>query len=219
MPTVAVDLHVHERRGSGDSRTPASAMAETMFDRYGPFTAIGFVGHDTIVEAHAPDTLAIDGVEHEPNPGRWLHIIELVDHDFRILAHPAKTFHPARVKEEAERAAREHGCQAVEKWNWGSGGGLQYEGSIDGVIEVAGSDAHSPLGVGLNHMLVDVDEVSEAAVMREVMAGRFDVVVQRMTGRRVFHTLEKAAALVTKRLRQTPQKVSAWPSAKNAARD
>lgn len=218
MPTVAVDLHVHERRGSGDSRTQASVMAETIFDRYGPFTAIGFVGHDALVEAYAPDTLAIAGIEHEPNPGQWLHVLEFPAHDFRVLAHPAKTWPgPDRI-EKTRAAIDEFGCDAVEKWNWANGG-KQYNGSLDGVVEVAGSDAHSPLGVGLNHMLVDVDEVSEVAVMREVKAGRFDVVTQRMTGRRLFHQLEKAAALVVERLRQTPQKVGAWPSARNAARD
>lgn len=217
MPTVAVDLHVHERRGSGDSRTPASTMAETMFDRYGPFTATGFVGHDLEVLAHAPDTIAITGVEHEPIPGRYLHVLEYPDHDFRVLAHPALTFRGGDVKAEARQAMRDYDCQAVERWSWAHGG-QQYEGHLD-ALEVAGSDAHSPLGVGLNHMVVTVDEVSEAAVMREVKAGRFDVVAQRLTARRVFHQIEKAAALTVERLRRTPRKVGAWSLEKGARPD
>lgn len=215
MPTVAVDLHVHERRGSGDSRTTAEAMAATMFDRYGPFTATGFVGHDLEVFAHAPDTLAIVGVEHEPVPGSYLHILEYPDHDFRILAHPALTF-DGDVKAQAREAMAEHDCQAVERWSWAHGG-RQYDGHIDDAVEVAGSDAHSPLGVGLNHMLVTVDEVSESAVMREVAAGRFDVHTQRMLGRRVFHQLEKAAALAVESLRRSPRNGASW-SLENAAR-
>lgn len=206
---VAVDLHVHERLGSGDSRTAAWQMADVMADRYGPAAAIGFVGHDTIVETSGGPTLTFDGVEHEPNPGRWLHILEFPDHDFRVLAHPAKTF--ADPLEGARRVIDERDLDAVEKWNWANGG-LQYEGSLP-VPEIASSDAHSPIAVGLNHMLVDVDTVSEDAVMREVKAGRFDVVTQRLRGRRLFHRLEKTTALTVERLRRAPLNPMAWRSA------
>lgn len=206
---VAVDLHVHERRGSGDSRTPAWAMADVMFDRYG-FAALGFVGHDLIVEADVADAIAIDGIEIEPIAGRYLHILEYVDHDFRVLAHPALTF-GGDVKAKAREAIAEYDCDAVERWNWAHGG-LQYEGHIDGVIEVAGSDAHSPLGVGLNHMVVDVDTVSADAIMREVQAGRFEVVIERHTTRRFLHQLEKATALAVKRLRPTTENREPWAS-------
>lgn len=204
---VAVDLHAHERTASGDSRTPASRMADVMYDRWGPFTAMGFVGHDRLVGPRPGATLAIGGMEREPHNGKFLHILDYPQYDLKILAHPKRIF-PDNTKEQAMRVIRERRLDGVEKWNWANGG-LQYEGNLD-VLEVAGSDAHSPLGVGMCHMVVDVQTLSAATVMTKIKAGEFHVEAHAARGRQLLHQVEKGAALALEKLRGSPVNENPW---------
>lgn len=190
---VPVALHVHERNGSADSRTPAGEMVDAYKQKYGTPLAIGFVGHDHAVRVNHPDVVTLDGVEHEirKRPTR-LHVVEFLDHDFKYLAHPKTTF-PDDTADGAMRAVERYDLDAVEKYNAGS---KQYDGSL-GVPEIAGDDSHSPLGVGESMLAVDVDRLTEDAVVDELKAGRVHMMNDPSRSRGVAHQAEKSLYLAS----------------------
>lgn len=191
---VAVDLHVHERAVSADSRTPARAMMRAARTHLGEFAMIGFVGHDRRPRVQPNGTLFATGVEHEvrPPPNR-LHVIEFPGQDFRILAHPKMTW-PENTRERVHEYLVEHPeIEAVEKWR---GGRRQFRGNVP-ALQIGSSDSHNPLLLGASHLIVETADVSTDGVFEAIRDGRFQA-VNRPVGRltRAAHTVEKAGAFV-----------------------
>lgn len=191
---VAVDLHVHERSASGDSRTAAETMGRVARSRLGDWVMLGLVGHDAEPTEEAEAVLSITGVENEiRTTPRRLHVIRFTDPEFSILAHPALTW-PTDTRRQAAAFIDSHDIDAVEKFN---GGRQQYSGHIPGVREVAGSDAHSPLVLGSSHLVVQTDTVSADAVIDAIRQGDYTIVADRPPWhRRLFERIEKSLTMV-----------------------
>lgn len=192
---IPVDLHVHERTASGDSGTAVSVMAATARRRMGDFAMLGIVGHDQAPTEVPEDILSLVGVEYEIHTKpRRLHVIRFEEPSFTILAHPALTW-PTNTREQAAEFIDANDIDAVEKWNSGHGG-LQYQGNIEGVVELAGSDAHSGLMVGASYMLVDTETVSAPAVIQAIKNEEFHVVTTPVPWhRRLLGQVEKSLLL------------------------
>jgi hypothetical protein len=193
--TVVVDtvLHVHEQQGSSDSRTPAGEMLSAYETRLGHPLAVGFVGHDHLVRTENRSIPTIDGVEHEKQTSpRRLHIVELVDHDIRYLAHPSETY-PENTYERTREAIDEYNLDAVEKYNAGK---QQYEGSLS-VPELAGDDAHSPVGAGRSYMRVYAAGETEGEIVEAIMGGEFEVVNTNPPLSAAAHEVDKWGTLAT----------------------
>jgi len=188
---VPTALHVHEREGSHDSNTTAGDQIRAYRDQLDTPLAVGFVGHDTEVEATNPSTITFRGVEHSITNGvRGTHIIDMEGGDLSILAHPGWTF-PQETKRQAMDVVDDYGLDGVEKW---TGGRRQYEGTLP-VLEVAGDDAHSPLGTAYSYLRVNATDTTKDAVLGAIKRGDFDVVNRHRPARKTVHELEKYALL------------------------
>lgn len=164
-----VSLHAHDATGSADCVHSASAMRRA-YARRG-FDVVGFVGHGELVATGAGDLAAIDGIEHGRGTGQTEpHVVEFPAHDFRFLAHPARTW-PTNTAERALEYVREYDLDGVERW---SAGVENYELSLP-VLELASDDAHNPWMVGTSYMEVDAPAEPRAA-LDAVRAGRFEPV-------------------------------------------
>lgn len=197
MSVVPVALHVHEQNGSGDSRTAATEMLDAYRDVLGPAAAVGFVGHDSLVRTHDENSVTFDGVEHEVSTSpRRLHVVELPDHDFSYLAHPSETF-PDDTRERAMETVRRLGLDGVEKYNAGE---KQYEGRLP-TLELAGDDAHNPLGAGVSYMKVRVRRPTEGNIMDAIRRGDYTLVNRPGRLRSMLHEVEKKGTLASSLLR------------------
>lgn len=169
---MKVNLHAHCSQGSYD----ALLSARKMIDQYADagFGAVAITDHDQRTSVPDDDRLiTLEGIEHTVDAERHTHIVEIPDHDFRILAHPAFS-HPEDPKAAIRELAREYDLDAVEKWNCGA---RQYRGDLDApLIEVAGDDAHNPLQVGHTYMEVPDSVSSAGGVISAIRSGRHELV-------------------------------------------
>lgn len=161
---VKVSLHTHTDASADGSLSEAQMAAA--YRRRGYVTAV--TDHDSWSSPAADDRIA--GIEHTIDEDRFVHVVELGD-GFSFLPHPQRTF-PEDTRERAAAFAYEHGLDGVEKFNRGR---QNYEGHIDGVVELANDDAHNTDQIGLSHMTVDVEAPTGAAVMHEIRNGQFEV--------------------------------------------
>lgn len=190
--TCKVSLQAHESTGSYDSRTDLGMMLDAYREQ--DFDAVGFVGHDALVdvEGAADDLILYSGIEHTVDRAEGTYVVEFPEYDFRYLARPSyrdKHVTPQEVLE----TAREHDVDAVEKYTnaW-----RQYDGNLP-LVEVASDGAHNPQQVGSSYMLVDVDVCDRDAIMQAVMEGNFEIVNGR---RSVLGNLGKGIAVAAHQL-------------------
>lgn len=189
---VNTALHVHERLGSGDSRTAFGDMVDAYVAQLGTPLCLGVVGHDHHVSAKSmtlPDgVIVLDGIEHEVQTNPRVHISEYPSQDLSILAHPRLSW-PSNTLADTRRAVGRYGVDAVEKYNAGR---KQFDGDV-GVPMVAGDDAHSPVGVGRSWMRVDADEFSKNAVVDAILKEDFEIVNHHPLARSLLHRFDKSA--------------------------
>jgi hypothetical protein len=166
---------------------------------YDTFTAtantpavVGYVGHDQFASNDDVSGVSLTGIEHtvsESSPE--VHIVEYPDYDFKFLAHPQR-IDPDDTKQTAKAYINEFGLDGVEKYRSGY---KQYDGSIDRVVELAGSDAHNAHGYPTSHMVVDADSVAAGSVIDAVKAGRVELVSVGEVSR--WHKVGKAVAMIS----------------------
>lgn len=195
MPIVDTILHVHEREGSHDSRTPAGEMVETYRSMSSNPVAVGFVGHDEEVHVAAPGVITIPGAEYSKTPGpNGVHIVKLPNAGLRILAHPGRTW-PEDTKANAMRAVDKYRLDGVEKYTAGK---KQYSGNLP-TLEVSGDDCHSPPGAGFSYLRVNADGLTEDAVCDALSRGDFDMVNRRPPHRLALHALDRVVVSAVSR--------------------
>lgn len=187
MPVVTTVLHVHEREGSHDSRTPAGEMASAYQSMFDTPVAVGFVGHDEEVHVRTPGVITFSGSEFSKTSGpNGIHVIQFDEPGIRILAHPGRTW-PNDTKREAKAAIEKYNIDAVEKY---TGGRKQYEGHLP-VVELNGDDAHSPIGAGRSSLRVDAPRLSKHAIAESLSRGDFDMVNRTPLHWSLLHTADR----------------------------
>lgn len=162
--TKKVTLHSHTSEGSPDSSWSALEAA-------GAYRSDGFVSAVTDHDVWSPvahKDWRLPGVEHTIEAGPKLHVVQ-VGHDFRFLAHPSIPF-PEDTRRQAEEFVRLNGLDGVEKYSRGI---KQYEGSIDGVVELANDDAHNRFQMGLSYMEVEARSPRAPDVLQAIRRGDF----------------------------------------------
>jgi len=192
MPKIAVDLHAHERGGSHDSLTSARQMHNAFAAAVDKAAVVGYVGHDQLAADDSVSGVSLAGIEHtvsESSPE--VHIVEYPDYDFKFLAHPQR-IDPDDTKQTAKAYINEFGLDGVEKYRSGY---KQYDGSIDGVVELAGTDAHNVHGYPTSHMVVHTDSVDAESVIDAVKAGRVELVSVGEVSK--WHKVGKGVAMIS----------------------
>lgn len=166
---IRFTLHTHESTASGDSGTPAEALAEE-YARRG-FDLVGFVGHDKRPDIDT-DTLpveAITGIEHEvETEPRRVHIVSFPEENFSYLAHPSLS-HPEDTLGKAIRTADQYDVDAIEVFNRGNR--ELPETLPSGMTLVANDDAHNTHQIGGSFMEAAVRDVSAQSAIRAINRG------------------------------------------------
>lgn len=158
MPLVS--LHSHTSESSQDATNTDAEMAQFYRER-GIVSAV--TDHDVFTES---DRLV--GIERTIEKGRKLHVVEFPEHGFSFLPHPRRPF-PTNTKQRATAYIEAHGLDAVEKFSQGK---QQYEGHIDGVIELANDDAHNHWQIGLSYMSVDARADDPGSILAAIRRGQ-----------------------------------------------
>lgn len=164
---MKVQLHTHTEAGSYDGGLTPIQLAEAY--RNSGFDAVAITDHDTVTEPPDVDGITLmRGVEHTEDAGRHLHVVELVDHDFKFLAHPGFTF---SWVEDGMRYARARGLDGIERFN----GGVEHfeAGAAADLLELATDDAHNVWQVNHSYLDVNAASRSEDDIMAAVKAGDY----------------------------------------------
>lgn len=158
-----INLHTHERENSYDSSTPARVMS-SVYTALG-YDAVGFVGHDEMANVESGQLIIFNGIERTISEDPEIHIVEYPEIGFSFLAHPGRTRKDISL---AKRLISEHSVDGIEKF---SNGVKQYEGHIDGVIELANDDAHNVFQIGTSFMEIDVKEINRGQIVQAIKRG------------------------------------------------
>lgn len=162
MPTIKFDLHTHERKASYDSSTPAKIMS-SVYNTLG-YDAVGFVGHDEIANVESEELIVFNGVEREVSEDPEIHIVEYPEIGISFLAHPQReNMSKSRIRD----LIQEHRLNGVEKF---SNGFEQYDGNMDGVLELANDDAHNIFQIGTSFMQVDVNSINRGQIVQALQS-------------------------------------------------
>jgi len=174
MATAKVTLHTHDNTVSYDSFTPISTRAR-LYNRLG-FDAIAPLGHDDYSEFDTEELITFRAIERTVSADDpEIHIVEIPELDFQFLAHPGR-MGVDDVKNRSRDLIDEYDLDAIEKYNAGI---IQYEGSINGVTELANDDAHNFFQTGASYMKFNVEEINSGQIVSALRERDFKMVNKR----------------------------------------
>lgn len=199
---MLVNLHAHTDAGSYDGGLSPEQLARVY--RAAGFGAVAITDHDVVTEPPAVDGIhVLRGIEHTVDARDHLHVVELVDHGFSFLAHPAFSFGDDRIPDAVEWA-QERGLEGIERFN---GGTRQMADTVQTpLLELANDDAHNPVQVGHSFMVVP-DGLDERGVVDAIRSGQFHLVRRNRPFSRLVGFFMKGLAYGTKQMDRTVRRM------------